>query len=168
MRTATTLHKTGKGWILKHDPDVPFAKQKADFGASVEGKWPDGVFAIRFQVNDGKAKLLDSSKAKNRTEARAQAELNAEAKLLKQSREAKEARNQSAIAELETQICRQKERVEVFKSKVAASKDAKWNAQFVIEHKQAKEILADLEKQHAKLKAELADLTPKASATAAS
>ena len=162
MRTATTLHKTAKGWVMKHDPDVPFAKQKSDFAAAVQGNWPKDVLIIRFQTNNGKEKLLHADKAKGRQAALAQAELIAQAKQLKQTRDAQQARLKAAIAAIEPQIANQKERVEVFKAKAAASKDTKWNQQFLIEHKQATESLSAMEKQHSELKAELSEMDAKA------
>lgn len=164
MRTATTLHKTSKGWILKHDPDVPFTKQKAEFGAAVMGNWPKDVVAIRFQANEGKAKTLESVKGNQRVMARAQADQRAEAKRQKQIHDAREASVQAAIAELEPRIARERERVDIFKDKADRSKDTKWNPAFVREHKDAVELLASLEKQHAKLKAQLADISKPAPA----
>lgn len=155
MKTATTLHRTAKGWVLKYGPETPFGKQKAEFSAAVSGQWPKDATAVRFQASDGKAKLIDSTKAEVRAKARVQAEIHAEGKLLRQKRDAQVARLQDLISELTPRVSHQKERVDVFKSKVEASAGTKFNDSFAIEHKQARALLDELQKKLAGLKAEL-------------
>lgn len=160
MKTATTLHRTAKGWVLKYGPETPFGKQKAEFSAAVSGHWPKDVTAVRFQASEGKAKVIDSTKAEVRAKARAQAEIHAEGKLLRQKRDAQAARLRDLIAELTPRVSHQKERVDVFKSKCDASAGTKFNDAFAIEHKQAQALLEELEKKLAGLKAELDGLKP--------
>lgn len=62
MRTATTIGLTEKGWIMISDPGVPADKQRRDFAAIFEN-WPQGCSQVRFQLNDGRAKVRFRDKA---------------------------------------------------------------------------------------------------------
>lgn len=62
MRTATTLHRTGKGWVLKYGPDIDAARQRAEFAAA-HNEFPKGVQAIQLQLSDRPARTLDLERA---------------------------------------------------------------------------------------------------------
>lgn len=64
MRTATTLGKTSKGWVLLAGPEVPADKQRVQFG-NIGANWPKDVSEVRYQANDGQAKSKLKDKAIN-------------------------------------------------------------------------------------------------------
>lgn len=84
MRTAITLGKTRDGWKLISGPEVPADKQRANFN-DVGAVWPDGLLELRFQLNDGPAKLRTRQKA----EAVAYQTKNAEKRLVEKAAAAK-------------------------------------------------------------------------------
>jgi len=62
MRTAITLGKNKDGWVLISGPEVPADKQRARYN-DIGTKWPDGITEVRFQLNDGVAKVRTKAKA---------------------------------------------------------------------------------------------------------
>jgi hypothetical protein len=64
MRTATTIGKTAKGWVLLSGPDTPADKQRMAFG-NIGANWPKDVSEVRYQSNDGAAKVKLKDKATN-------------------------------------------------------------------------------------------------------
>jgi hypothetical protein len=62
MKTATTIARTGEGWVLLSGPDKPADKQREAFN-NVGLSWPKDVSEIRFQFNNGLAKIKIKAKA---------------------------------------------------------------------------------------------------------
>ena len=62
MKTATTIGKTGEGWVLLAGPDKPADKQRESFN-NVGLNWPKDVSEVRFQFADGLAKIKIKAKA---------------------------------------------------------------------------------------------------------
>ena len=62
MKTATTIGKTGEGWVLLAGPDKPADKQRADFNG-IGLSWPKDLSEVRFQFADGLAKIKIKAKA---------------------------------------------------------------------------------------------------------
>lgn len=64
MRTAVTIARTGKGWVLISGPDVSADKQRSAFD-NLGREWPEGIIEVRFQQNDGVSKCRDQAKAES-------------------------------------------------------------------------------------------------------
>lgn len=157
MKTATTLHKTAKGWVLKSGPDVAYGKQKAEFQAAQQS-WPKDVLCIQFQANTGPARLLDNVKAQRLRESLLASEARAEAKVQLAKLQGEVDRVQVRVNELTPRVARQRELVESFNHKAKASKDTKFHEAHAHEHNQAIAQLKTLEKELSDAQAQLTKL----------
>lgn len=80
MRTAITLGKKYKDWIILSGPEVSADKQRLAF-SNIGLKWPKDISEVRFQMNDGVAKTKSKAKAESAIENMKNAQKHSEDKL---------------------------------------------------------------------------------------
>ncbi len=120
MRTAITLGRTDKEWVILSGPDVPADKQRFEFG-NIGHKWPKDIKEVRFQMNDGAAK----TKSKAKAEASIENMTNAVKKSEEKTALAKENESKAKAAEEKRVIDAQKQVDAARAAELKAKEDSK-------------------------------------------